>query len=89
MSNRRLTFEVFRYNPQDPESTPHMETFEITEQPYMSLFMALNEIRESQDPSLPASIALHGSPWTRGIRAATTTGLNWCRPRTGCSAVSV
>lgn len=56
-SNRRLTFEIFRYNPQDPESSPHMQTFEIDELPYMSLFMALNEIREKLDPSLQFDFA--------------------------------
>lgn len=57
MSERLLTFEIFRYNPQDPASAPHMQTFGITEQPYMSLFMALNEIRERQDPSLQFDFA--------------------------------
>jgi fumarate reductase iron-sulfur subunit len=55
--NRRLHFEIFRYNPEDPESKPHMQSFEITELPYMSLFMALNEIRENQDPSLQFDFA--------------------------------
>ena len=39
-NGRRLIFEIFRYNPQDPDSKPHMDTFEIEEVPYMSLFMA-------------------------------------------------
>ena len=56
-SGRKLTFEVFRYNPQDPASRPHMQTFEIEEVPYMSLFMALNEIRETYDPSLQFDFA--------------------------------
>lgn len=51
-TGRRLTFEIFRFNPRDPDSKPHMQTFEIDEVPYMSLFMALNEIRETLDPSL-------------------------------------
>lgn len=51
-TGRRLTFEIFRFNPQDPDSKPHMDSFEIDEVPYMSLFMALNEIRETLDPSL-------------------------------------
>ena len=51
-TGRRLTFEIFRFNPRDPDSKPHMQTFEIDEMPYMSLFMALNEIRETLDPSL-------------------------------------
>ena len=54
---RRLRFEIFRYNPQDPESTPHMQEFEIDEQQYMSLFIALSEIREQQDPSLQFDFA--------------------------------
>ncbi len=56
-TGRRLTFEVFRFNPQDPDSKPHMDTFEIEEVPYMSLFMALNEIRETLDPSLQFDFA--------------------------------
>ncbi len=49
---RRLRFEIFRYNPQDPDSQPHMQSYELDEVPYMSLFIALNQIREQQDPSL-------------------------------------
>lgn len=56
-TGRRLTFEIFRYNPLDPDSKPHMQTFEIEEVPYMSLFMALNEIRETLDPSLQFDFA--------------------------------
>lgn len=54
---RRLTFEVFRYNPMDPESAPHIDSFEIEETQYMSLFIALNQIREQQDPSLQFDFA--------------------------------
>lgn len=56
-TGRRLRFEIFRYNPQDPESAPHMQTFELDELPYMSIFIALNEIREKQDPSLQFDFA--------------------------------
>lgn len=51
-TTRRLRFEIFRFNPEDPASKPHLESFELDEAPYMSLFIALNEIRETQDPSL-------------------------------------
>ena len=51
-AGRRLRFEIFRYNPQDPASSPNMQRFELDEIPYMSLFIALHEIREKQDPSL-------------------------------------
>lgn len=52
MAGRELTFEIFRFNPRDPESTPHMQNFTLTEEPYMTLFRALNRIREEQDSSL-------------------------------------
>lgn len=51
-AERMLKFEIFRYNPEDPASEPHMETFELQETPFMSLFLALNKLREEQDPSL-------------------------------------
>ena len=54
---RRLHFEIFRYNPEDPESVPHMQTFELEEAPYMSLYIALHRIRETLDPSLQFDFA--------------------------------
>lgn len=51
-SSRRLSLEIFRYNPSDPESKPHFQTFELDEAPGMTLFIALNLIREEQDPGL-------------------------------------
>ena len=50
--HRQLRFEIFRYNPEDPESMPHIQRFELDETPYLSLFLALNQIRERQDPGL-------------------------------------
>jgi fumarate reductase iron-sulfur subunit len=49
---RTLKFSIFRYNPQDPESIPHMESFALEETDAMTLFIALNRIREEQDPGL-------------------------------------
>jgi len=49
---RTLKFNIFRYNPQDPESIPHMESFALGETDSMTLFIALGRIREEQDPSL-------------------------------------
>ena len=49
---RRLEISVLRFNPQEPGSVPRMQTYEITEADGMTLFIALNEIREQQDPSL-------------------------------------
>jgi fumarate reductase iron-sulfur subunit len=51
-NHRRLKINVLRFNPQEPGSVPHIRTYEIEEAEGMTLFMALNEIREKQDPSL-------------------------------------
>ena len=49
---RQLTFHILRYNPHDPASTPRMQRYELEEADSMTLFIALNEIKEKQDPSL-------------------------------------
>jgi fumarate reductase iron-sulfur subunit len=49
---RQLKVSVLRFNPQDEKSVPHMQTYEIEEAEGMTLFIALMEIREKQDPSL-------------------------------------
>lgn len=49
---RNLQFEIFRYNPQDPASVPHMQHYVLDETENMTLFIALNRLREEQDPSL-------------------------------------
>lgn len=49
---RRLRFEIFRFNPCDPDSRAHFQEFELEEAPAMTLFIALNLIRDQQDPSL-------------------------------------
>jgi fumarate reductase iron-sulfur subunit len=52
MPGRRLRLHVLRHNPQDPASVPRLEVFEITESDGMTLFVALNEVRATLDPSL-------------------------------------
>jgi fumarate reductase iron-sulfur subunit len=49
---RALTFDIFRFNPEDPASNPHMQSFHLEETESMTLFIALSRIREEQDPSL-------------------------------------
>ena len=49
---RRLTIRILRHNPQDPDSSPRFESFELDEAPGMTLFIALNAIRDEQAPSL-------------------------------------
>ena len=50
--HRSSRSSVLRYNPQEPAAAPHMQTYELEEADGMTLFIALNEIREKQDPSL-------------------------------------
>ncbi len=51
-AHRKLTINVLRYNPQEPSRAPRMQTYGLEEVDGMTLFIALNEIREKQDPSL-------------------------------------
>src|SRR6267142_449259 len=51
-AKRQLKISALRFNPQDKESVPRMQTYEIEEAENMTLFIALMEIREKQDPSL-------------------------------------
>ena len=51
-ARRQLKINVLRFNPQDPGSVPRMQMYALEEADGMTLFIALNEIREKQDPSL-------------------------------------
>ena len=52
-----LKISAMRYNPADPASVPHIQTYEIEQSDGMTLFMALMEIRERLDPSLQFDFA--------------------------------
>ena len=49
---RILKFRILRYNPRLPGDVPRMQPYELEEADGMTLFIALNEIREKQDASL-------------------------------------
>jgi len=49
---RLLKIHILRFDPHDENDFPHMETFEIEEAHGMTLFVALNEIREHHDNAL-------------------------------------
>ncbi len=49
---RTLRVHILRYNPQDPDSEAHMQTFEVEEAAGMTLYVLLTEIRERLDASL-------------------------------------
>jgi len=48
----KVRINVLRYNPQERGSVPRMQAYELEEAEGMTLFIALNEIREKQDASL-------------------------------------
>jgi len=50
--HRALKISVVRYNPQERGSVPRLQTYDVEEADGMTLFIALNEIREKLDPSL-------------------------------------
>lgn len=52
MASRKLTFNIFRHNPHDPGSKPHLQEYHLEETPRMTLFTALTRIQEEMDPSL-------------------------------------
>lgn len=52
LAGRRLKFHIFKYDPQNADDKPKMVTFEVTEAPGMTIFIALNQIREKQDRAL-------------------------------------
>lgn len=49
---RTLTISVLRCNPREDSNHSYMESFELEEAAGMTLFLALNEIRDNYDPSL-------------------------------------
>jgi len=52
MAPRRLSIRVLRFDPRRPDVAPHWQTYELDDAAGMTLFIALSEIREKQDPSL-------------------------------------
>ena len=50
--SRKITIKAFKYNPLSKISKPHFATYEIEETDGMTLFIALNVIREKFDPEL-------------------------------------
>lgn len=51
-SARQLTLRILRYNPQDPATPARFQEYQVEQAVGMTLFIALTEIREQQDPSL-------------------------------------
>jgi len=51
-TGQKIRLNIVRHNPADPDSVPRMQAFELEQSEGMTLFIALNEIRETLDPSL-------------------------------------
>lgn len=49
---RTLKISIVRYNPELKGDKPRIQTFELNEEPGMTLFIALNDLRKEQDNSL-------------------------------------
>jgi fumarate reductase iron-sulfur subunit len=49
---REICLRILRFNPQDPDSEPHFQDFHLQQAAGMTLYIALNEIREQFDPTL-------------------------------------
>lgn len=50
--SREIIISVFKYNPRTPEVKPEFIDYKLTEDPGMTLFIALNKIRETIDDDL-------------------------------------
>ena len=51
-TGRKIRLHILRYNPRKPGDTPRVQTYELEAAEGQTLFIALNEIRDQQDPSL-------------------------------------
>lgn len=49
---RTLTFKIFRYNPYEEGSVPHIQEYKLEETKRLNLFNALYRIKDEQDPTL-------------------------------------
>ena len=47
-----VRLRILRYNPRKKDDVPRFQTYELQEAEGLTLFIALNEIREKQDPTL-------------------------------------
>ena len=79
---RSLQFEIFRFDPEEPDRAPFLQSFVLEEQPFMTLYLALNLIGEEQDPSLQFDFACRSA--ICGSCGMLVNG----RPRLACSTLT-
>ncbi|MDR0633545.1 MAG: fumarate reductase iron-sulfur subunit, partial [Azoarcus sp.] len=80
--NRWLAFNILRYDPADPASPPRLQAYRLEEADSMTLFIALNEIREHQDPTLKFDFVCRA-----GICGSCAMMVNG-RPRLACRTLT-
>ena len=80
--NRWLVFNILRYDPADPASPPRLQAYRLEEADSMTLFIALNEIREHQDPTLKFDFVCRA-----GICGSCAMMVNG-RPRLACRTLT-
>jgi fumarate reductase iron-sulfur subunit len=73
-----LRLHVLRYNPAQPEIAPRLQVYPMEAADGLTLFIALNEIREQQDPSLNFDFVCRA-----GVCGACAMLING-RPRLAC-----
>ena len=74
---REITISVLKYNPRSKVSKPHFVEFKLEETPGMTLFIALNLIRENYDAETAGELERRlinsirsgdSAKFTRGVR---------------------
>ncbi len=83
--SRPLNIEIFRYDPNRPEREPFMQPFTLEETPGMTLFAALNRLRETEDPTLMFDFVCRSS--VCGSCAMIVNGINKMACRTLTSSL--
>ncbi|MDR3352151.1 MAG: fumarate reductase iron-sulfur subunit [Zoogloeaceae bacterium] len=81
-ARRRITLTILRHNPQDANSKPRLQRYALEEAEGMTLFIALNEIREHQDASLQFDFVCRA-----GICGSCAMMVNG-RPRLACRTLT-
>lgn len=79
---RMLTFKILRYDPSNPKEKATFKEYKLEENPGMTLYIALNQIREEQEPSLAFDFVCRA-----GICGSCGMVVNG-KPQLGCRALT-
>lgn len=79
---RELTFKILRYDPSTPENKAQFQEYQLQEKPGMTLYIALNDIKEQLDPTLAYDFVCRA-----GICGSCGMVVNG-KPQLGCRALT-